>query len=147
MIMKVIASHSSASFVQKITQSSPEDTSELIKKVLEGLPFKAISVLERGYGITRREIAEALLVSPALMGRREKSGRLSPSESDRALRLAATLDKSVVMMNGDRKAAATWMRSPRDALGGESPLMHLQTEIGAREVEDLISRIQHGVFC
>jgi uncharacterized protein (DUF2384 family) len=39
-----------------------------------------------------------------------------------------------------------WLRSPNRALGGESPLALSKTEVGAREVENLIGRLEHGVF-
>ncbi len=34
-----------------------------------------------------------------------------------------------------KEAAREWLRSPARALGGESPLDYIDTEVGAREVE------------
>jgi len=31
-------------------------------------------------------------------------------------------------------------------LGGETPLEYAETEVGAREVEDLLGRIEYGVY-
>ncbi len=46
---------------------------------------------------------------------------------------------------GSRAAAETWMRTPNRALDGARPVDD-QTEIAAREVEDLLGRIRHGIF-
>jgi putative toxin-antitoxin system antitoxin component (TIGR02293 family) len=39
-----------------------------------------------------------------------------------------------------------WLKSPQKALGGKTPLEYSDTEPGAREVEDLLGRLEHGVF-
>ena len=67
-------------------------------------------------------------------------------ESDRVIRLARVLDLAVSMMNGNEQSAVMWMLAPRDIFNGESPLMRSGTEIGTRDVEDLIGRIRNGVF-
>ena len=46
----------------------------------------------------------------------------------------------------DRAAAQAWFNSPQLALGGKTPLDYADTELGAREVENLLNRIGHGVF-
>lgn len=56
------------------------------------------------------------------------------------------LCKVVELFDGDTKAAMTWMSTPRTALANQTPLEHSRTVAGAREVEDLINRIEHGVF-
>ena len=38
------------------------------------------------------------------------------------------------------------MTQPKRALGGLTPLRCCDTEIGAREVESLLGRIEHGFF-
>jgi hypothetical protein len=43
-------------------------------------------------------------------------------------------------------AARAWLAAPQVGLGGESPLAYAETEVGAREVEDLLGRIEYGVL-
>jgi uncharacterized protein (DUF2384 family) len=38
------------------------------------------------------------------------------------------------------------LRSPQIGLGGAVPLAYAETELGAREVEDLLGRIEYGVY-
>ena len=44
------------------------------------------------------------------------------------------------------EGARDWMTSPARALGGETPLAYASVEPGAREVDRLLTRIEHGVF-
>jgi len=39
-----------------------------------------------------------------------------------------------------------WFKSAQKGLGGKTPLEYADTEPGAREVEDLFGRLEHGVF-
>jgi putative toxin-antitoxin system antitoxin component (TIGR02293 family) len=52
----------------------------------------------------------------------------------------------VNLFEGDVPAAMTWLTTPRKALGGRPPLSYARTEPGAREVENLIGRLEHGIF-
>lgn len=49
-------------------------------------------------------------------------------------------------MIGDEEKAVEWLQTPNRALGGERPLDQLDTDVGAREVEDLLGRIAYGVY-
>ncbi|MDQ3459226.1 MAG: MbcA/ParS/Xre antitoxin family protein [Deinococcota bacterium] len=44
------------------------------------------------------------------------------------------------------ESAADWLRSENLSLGGRTPLEYADTEIGAREVENLLGRIEYGVY-
>ena len=50
------------------------------------------------------------------------------------------------MMMGDAEAAKLWLMAPHRLLGNETPLRHASTETGAREVEQIIGQLRHGVF-
>jgi len=39
-----------------------------------------------------------------------------------------------------------WLNAPRKALSGQSPLNYSRTELGAREVVNLMGRLEHGIF-
>ena len=54
--------------------------------------------------------------------------------------------KALGLFEGDAQATERWLSSPRRALGGATPLERARTEDGAREVEALIGRLEHGVF-
>jgi putative toxin-antitoxin system antitoxin component (TIGR02293 family) len=47
---------------------------------------------------------------------------------------------------GGHANARSWLVEPARAFHGECPLDYADTEIGAREVEALLGRLEHGVF-
>ena len=55
-------------------------------------------------------------------------------------------DKALKLFEGDAWAAERWLSSPKVALDGAVPYELVRTEAGAREVEALIGRLEHGVF-
>jgi len=64
--------------------------------------------------------------------------------SDRVVRFAQ-LWKQAVHLWGSELAARQWLTSPEPALGGDVPLETAVTEIGSRQVEDLMGQISHGI--
>ena len=59
---------------------------------------------------------------------------------------AKHLFKRVVQVFGGVEPAREWFTKKNHSLGNISPLELSVTEAGIREVEDLLGRIQHGVF-
>ena len=66
--------------------------------------------------------------------------------SDRLLRAARVFRRVLEFFRGDRAGAVQWLLSKPRALGGATPLELSRTDLGAREVEDLIERIRYGVY-
>src|ERR1700692_490640 len=67
------------------TLSSDRDLREAIR---EGFPPAVVKELMRASGLTLKELASALDLSPRSLQRRRRSGRLARYESDRLYRLA-----------------------------------------------------------
>ena len=45
---------------------------------------------------------------------------------------------------GDDETATQWLKRPNRALGGKIPLDSVDTELGARTVENILGRIAYG---
>jgi putative toxin-antitoxin system antitoxin component (TIGR02293 family) len=122
------------------------DTPLQAAKLLEsGLPFRAIERLQKASGLTRDRIKEVTRISEGSFSRRKKTGRLSLEESERVLRLSRIFERATSLYDGDQNGARQWLETPIPALDNQRPLDLSQTEPGAREVEDLIGRIEHGI--
>ena len=80
------------------------------------------------------------------MTRRRKSGALTTEESDRLVRVAKLVGMAYELMRGDGEAARRWLGEGNELIEGESPLERASTEVGGREVEQLIGRLRHGTF-
>jgi len=115
-------------------------TPQLIEQLEVGLSFEALRALESNSGLD-------VLALAALIGIPERTlGRLAPEESERLLRISNIFEKAVELFEGDADAAVQWLTTPKKALKGQEPLQYSRTEPGAREVENLIGRVEHGVF-
>ena len=90
-------------------------------------------------------LAPMLGISKATLHRRKAAGRLDPAESDRVLRFARLMGKAIEVLETEQNARS-WLTSPQYGLGGAIPLEYAETEVGAREVEDLLGRISYGVY-
>lgn len=80
------------------------------------------------------------------LSRRRDAGRLDPVESDRLMRFSMLVDAAVKLFEGDVNAARQWLRAAQPALGGRTPIGFAKTTVGSREVEDLIGRLDRGVY-
>lgn len=122
------------------------DTPTLIRRVQEGFPFATVERLQHAFALSTDEIVTLVQIPSRTMTRRKASGRLKADESDRVLRAARLMHQAAALFNNDPAAAKTWMTTPQRGLGGAVPLHLASTEIGAREVEDALGRIEDGVF-
>jgi putative toxin-antitoxin system antitoxin component (TIGR02293 family) len=118
---------------------------KLIEVIRIGLPVRELEVLRTSLGVPMDKLASKLGISKATLHRRKAQGRLGPEESDRVLRFARLMGKAVEVMEGE-DVARRWLISPQVGLGGAVPLDYAETEVGAREVEDLLGRIEYGVY-
>jgi putative toxin-antitoxin system antitoxin component (TIGR02293 family) len=121
---------------------SPTD---LIAAVKAGLHPRVFVDLARRLEVSEAQLGEVVGLAPTTLSRRKRSGSLTAAESEHVLRVAALLQRATDVFEAEPDAAA-WLRSPNPALAGATPLATADTEIGAREVEDLLGRLEHGVY-
>jgi putative toxin-antitoxin system antitoxin component (TIGR02293 family) len=118
----------------------------LVVRLREGFPMKEFRLLQDLLKISEEELGRYLGISPATLHRRKKSGRLETPESERVVRFARLFG---IVMNvlETEEAVREWLKTANPGTAGEAPLSYADTEFGAREVENLIGRIDHGIFC
>jgi putative toxin-antitoxin system antitoxin component (TIGR02293 family) len=121
-------------------------TPQLIEQLEAGLSFEALRSFESNSGLDVNFVASLIGIPERTFQRRKSSGRLSSEESERLLRISNIFEKAVALFEGDTDAAVQWLTTPKKALSGQLPLQYSRTEPGAREVENLIGRVEHGVF-
>lgn len=120
-------------------------TTKIIESIRNGLPIRELDALHASLDVEMAKLASMLGISKATLHRRKAQGRLDPAESDRVLRFARLVGRAVAVM-GNIEEAREWLKSPQFGLGGAVPLDYAQTEPGAREVENLLGRIEYGVY-
>jgi putative toxin-antitoxin system antitoxin component (TIGR02293 family) len=122
------------------------DRMELSEKVQVGFPVKAFISLTKTMELSNKQLAELVQISSRTLNRRLKEGILKADESERLLRFSRIFTMATNLFEGDSSSAQNWLTNSNRALGGESPLEASKTEEGSREVENLINRLEHGVF-
>jgi putative toxin-antitoxin system antitoxin component (TIGR02293 family) len=118
--------------------------SEMDRLLREGLPASVLGNFRENWGFTVMELAGSLAIPRStLMRMLERRSRMAPGDSDRVYRLASILALAEIAI-GDRKKAQLWLRQANQVLGNQTPLRALETEIGARRVEQILGRIAYG---
>jgi len=122
------------------------DLPDLLRSVQRGFAFGVLERLHRNVAIDIDDLSDLVQISQRTLTRRRKEGRFLPEESDRLVRASRLLAKAIELFQGDAGSAREWLSSPQLALGGGVPLNVAKTELGAREVENVLGRLAHGVF-
>ncbi len=117
----------------------------MVDRVRDGLSFMEFTTLRRMLDLTEDQLGELVGIPKATLHRRKKAGHLDRLESDRLVRYGRLFQRAVAAL-GDEEGAREWLRTPGLAFHDETPLSYADTEVGAREVEALLGRIEHGVF-
>ena len=130
---------------EQLLQARPRGLMEWVALVRRGLPSASVDALLRQTHLTQAELARALAIPERTLARRKREGLLSTEESAKLVRLARTVERAQAVFE-DADAALAWLQSPNAALGGNTPLSLLDTDLGAGSVHDTLGRIEHGVF-
>jgi putative toxin-antitoxin system antitoxin component (TIGR02293 family) len=118
----------------------------LVKVLQVGLPVTELTDLQAILAVPAERLAPMLGISKATFHRRKGAGsKLKPAVSDRVVRFARLLGQAFKVF-GNLEDAKQWLSSPQFGLGGAVPLDYAKTEVGAREVENLLGRIEYGVY-
>ena len=119
--------------------------SKLIEVLRAGLPVQELNDLQASLDMPMDKLFPMLGISKATFHRRKAEGRLDQAESDRVVRFARLMGKAIEVLESEEDARQ-WLSSAQFGLGGAVPLEYAETEVGAREVENLLGRIEHGVY-
>lgn len=117
----------------------------LVEVLRAGLPVRELMDLQATLAVPMERLVPMLGISKATLHRRKSQGRLDQAESDRVVRYARLMGRAIEVMESE-DSARQWLTSPQFGLGGAVPLEYAETEVGAREVEDLLGRIEYGVY-
>ena len=103
------------------------------------IPVGAFAAL---LGVSERKWSRARAGGP--------DGLLSPVESDRLLRARQVFDHARAVFDrafsGDDRDAVAWFSMPNHALSGDTPLSLMDTDAGVHQVDDVLTRIEFGVY-
>ena len=117
---------------------------ELTESVLHGLPKKSLQLtvnrLTKDSAVAKR-ISDQL-VAPATFKRRK--GVLNAQESERVERLARVYATALDVWR-DEEDARQFLFTPHTLLNRQKPIDLAFTELGARQVEQLLEKLRYGL--
>jgi len=131
--------------VASILRLQATSFAELRDAVRSGLPFSAFLALSKQLEISPQHLTAVFGIPPRTVARRKEAQHFNPQESDRLYRVASTLSQAVEVL-GSIDKARLWLKTPNRALGCEMPLELLDTDIGTRQVEEVLLRLNYGIF-
>lgn len=107
----------------------------IMPTAVETLARSIVTINELSWVIARRTLTH----------RKNKGEKLTPEESGRWLR-AAKICALAEEVFGDKEKASTWLHKPRRAFNDQNAIAIMQTEAGAKLVEDTLNQIDAGYF-
>lgn len=123
-----------------------DDDLAMSRLVSTGLPVETIRKLGAALGVRPVKVGSLVNINEKTLERRLQSGdRLKPAESERVARLMRIIALATIVLENEDNARQ-WLRRPLKVLAGKTPLDLTRTEPGAREVEHVLARLEHGVF-
>jgi putative toxin-antitoxin system antitoxin component (TIGR02293 family) len=97
------------------------------------------------HGFSEDELFALVIPKRTLARRRAGHEVLTVEETDKAMRLMR-IAMQAQRVFGEPGKAHRWLRRPKRELSGQTPLIFLSSEAGARVVEEMLHRIEHGIF-
>jgi putative toxin-antitoxin system antitoxin component (TIGR02293 family) len=116
----------------RVRRGLPTSMYRHVRQVLERFPFPEEMV----------DRLARFVVAPATLKRR--TSRLSPEESERLARVARLLAMAATVFD-DPQDVVRFLTRPHPLLHGKTPVDLIQTDVGLRQVEEVLARVLHGL--
>lgn len=124
----------------------PKSDRDFINILRAGLPVRAVACAAKSLSLSEDQTFSWLKISKRTAARRKANKeRLREVESERLLRLARVAAAANEVL-GNHDKAVRWLLKPNRALGGDEPILMLDTDVGFQNVMDVLMRVEHGVF-
>lgn len=129
---------------RQVLQYASLALAEAAALVNEGIAGSGVTELQERLDLTSREMADLVSIPDRTLSRRKHQDRLPPDESERIYRIGRLADLAEMTLGGPENAVH-WLKEPNFALNNATPLEMAANEPGARLVEQLLGRIEHGI--
>lgn len=117
---------------------------ELVAEIRAGFSFQQVAALAKEARVALDELIEFGVIPRRTWTHSKQNQRFTPAQSARLARFFRVLQKARDTFGADERAMH-WLKRPTKPLQNITPVSLLDTEEGARLVEDLLTRIDHGI--
>lgn len=127
------------------TEQKIDKKLQLHQAILSGLSYSSFDSIQKELNISQMNLASILGISQRTIARRRENNHLNALESEILYRVARVLAYTVTVF-GDIEKARVWLKRPNRGLGGEIPLNLLGSDMCSQQVEDVLHRINYGIY-
>lgn len=113
--------------------------------IAHGVPLRALEDFSIYSGLPLKDLLEVIIPARTLKHRRQRKEPLNLDESDRLARVARLYELAVKVF-GDADKARRWLSKPKERFQERSPVAMMRTELGGRQIEEMLYQIDEGVF-
>jgi putative toxin-antitoxin system antitoxin component (TIGR02293 family) len=135
----------SANKIENLAQLNSMPQILLIEAISAGLPAHLARELAKCFEVTMEDMAGMLRMNPRTFQRRLDEGTLDLGESERLWELSRLFHRAVGVLES-RAGAVHWFKNPIEVLGWATPLAFARTAVGLHELDNILGRIEHGVY-
>jgi putative toxin-antitoxin system antitoxin component (TIGR02293 family) len=119
---------------------------DIIKASESGITKASVDELSRNIGVSKKDMAEEILdVSIKTLERKNPSDKLDKKISSHVLEVARVMQHAFDVFEDEEKAKQ-WLNHANRALNGATPVQLLDTMTGINMVNDVLTRIEEGVY-
>lgn len=115
-------------------------------QIIPNGPDAQLHQLTNQLGVTLKELAPLLQLSESTLHRLRRQTAVTGPTAERVALLRDIVQHGLRVYGGNETALRNWLRYPLGELDGRTPLETLSTIAGFNQVDDVLGRIEHGVF-
>jgi putative toxin-antitoxin system antitoxin component (TIGR02293 family) len=115
------------------------------REIERGLPLSTLEDFSAYSGIAVKDLLEVVIPARTLKHRRQRQEPLNLDESDRLARVARLYELGIKVF-GDPDKARRWLTKPKMRFEERTPLTLMHTDLGGRQVEEMLIQIDEGMF-
>lgn len=115
------------------------------KDIERGVPLSALEEFAAHSGFALKDLLDVVIPARTLKHRRQRQEPLNLDESDRLARVARVYLLALRVF-GNPEKARRWLSKPKTRLDEQTPISMLRTDLGGRQVEEMLIQIDEGMF-
>lgn len=117
---------------------------DLISLVRSGIKAKNLNSIQKFTSLSESELSHILPISKRQLERYDSSHKLNKEITAHIIQIIELFKKGYKLF-GEEKFSL-WIRTPNKVLDQNRPYELMDTSIGIELIEDVIGRIEHGVY-
>lgn len=119
---------------------------DIIRASETGITKASVDELSRSIGVSKKDMAEEILnISIKTLERKDPSDKLDKKISSHSLEVARLMQHAYEVFEDEEKARL-WLNHANRALNGVAPVHLLDTMTGINMVNDILTRIEEGIY-